>query len=194
MAAVDVTYVGDQSEAHDLLAPLVHLPPPQSDTRQMLSPAHVGSITAEPTNPGVRLSRYELLTELTDDTVATLSAGPVAPLLSIQIRHQAGHLAHPSDSPHGACVEPYGLYLLGVPGGAVTAASITSQQRRLAEGLPVSGRKPFTFLAPTETAADAFNPDTLARLRRIKHRHDPDNVLRSNFPVSATDQPPPKTA
>ena len=51
--------------------------------------------------------------------------------------------------------------------------------------MPVSGRKPFTFLNPEETAADAFGPGALARLRDIKRRHDPDGTFRSNFPVIA---------
>jgi hypothetical protein len=187
MVAVDVTHLGDETEARDLLAPLDHLPRPQSDTRQMMSPADIGSITAEPTNPGARLSRCELLTGLTDEVAETLLAEPVAPLLTVQIRHLAGALARPSDSPHGALTEPYAVYLLGVPAGTVTAASITAKQRRLAAALPISGRKPFTFLEPAETVADAFTPDVLARLRRLKRRYDPDNLFRGNFPVPGDD-------
>jgi UDP-N-acetylenolpyruvoylglucosamine reductase len=180
MVAVDVTHLGTEAEARDLLAPLDRLPRPRADSRQMISPADIGSITAEPTDPGVRRSRSELLTELPDDLVA----GPVAPLLAVQVRHLGGALARPSDGPHGALTEPYALHLLGVPAGATTAASITAKQREIAEGLPVSGRKPYTFLAPAETAADAFPPAALARLRRLKHRYDPDNTFRANFPVS----------
>ncbi|MEV4326734.1 BBE domain-containing protein [Microbispora rosea] len=36
-----------------------------------------------------------------------------------------------------------------------------------------------------ETAASAFDADTLARLREIKRRRDPDGVFRSNQPVLA---------
>ena len=55
----------------------------------------------------------------------------------------------------------------------------------MAGALPASGRKPFTFLSRGETVADAFTPDVLARLRGIKHRHDPHDIFRSNFPVTA---------
>jgi FAD/FMN-containing dehydrogenase len=187
MVAMDVTYLGDQADARDLLAPLDQLPHPQSDTRQPMSPADIGSITAEPTNPGVRLPRAELLTELTGDTIATLLAEPIAPLLTVQLRHLAGALARPSDSPHGALTEPYLLSMLGVPSGGVTAEAIAAAQHKLAAALPVSGRKPVTFLEPTETAAAAFAPGVLARLRDLKHRYDPSNLFRSNFPIADDD-------
>ncbi|MEV4359900.1 BBE domain-containing protein [Nonomuraea sp. NPDC004186] len=50
-------------------------------------------------------------------------------------------------------------------------------------GQAVSGRKPYTFLAPADDAAQAFPADTLARLREIKRRRDPYGVFRANFPV-----------
>jgi FAD/FMN-containing dehydrogenase len=34
-----------------------------------------------------------------------------------------------------------------------------------------------------ERLHDAFPPATLARLRRLKARYDPDNVFNRNFPI-----------
>lgn len=184
MVAVDATYLGDQGEARDLLTPLDRLPRPLSDSRQAMSVAELGSITAEPTDPSAGISRAELLTGLDDAAVDTLLDNPIAPLLNVQIRHLAGALARPSDSPHGPLAEPYALYLFGILTDPARAEAITAKQRALADALPTSGRKPFTFLKPDETVADAFTPDVLARLRGIKHHHDPHNVLRSNFPVT----------
>lgn len=180
MVAVDATYLGDADEARDLLAPLDGLPQPLSDGRKVMSVAELGSITAEPTEPSAGLSRAELLTELDDAAVKALLAEPIAPLLTVQIRHLGGAFARPSDSPHGTLSEPYALYMFGIP---TDPAAIAARQRDLAEALPVSGRKPFTFLNPTETVADAFRPEVVARLRDVKRRHDPHNVFRSNFPV-----------
>ncbi|WP_232835849.1 FAD-binding oxidoreductase [Actinocorallia populi] len=184
MVAVDVTHLGGEDEARALLAPLDGLPGPLSDGRRMMPVSEIGTITAEPTDPGPGISRAELLTALDDTAAKTLQADPIAPLLSVQIRHLGGVFARPSDSPHGPLTEPYALYMFGIPTDPATARAVTARQRGLAEALPVSGRKPFTFLNPEETAADAFTPAALTRLRGIKRRHDPHGVFRSNFPVS----------
>ncbi|MBE1489600.1 FAD-binding oxidoreductase [Plantactinospora soyae] len=182
MVAVDATYLGEQDEARDLLAPLDRLPRPLADSRRMMSVAELGSITAEPTAPSPGLSRAELLTDL--EAVEALLADPIAPLLSVQIRHLGGAFTRPSDSPHGPLTEPYLLYLFGIPGEPTTTGAVTAKQRALASALPVTGRKPFTFLNPDETVADAFSPNVVQRLRGIKRRHDPGNVFRANFPMA----------
>lgn len=183
MVALDVTYLGAEGDAHELLDPLNHLPDPLSDSRRIMPVSELGGITAEPTDPGAGLPRGELLTRLDDTVAKTLLAKPIDPLLSVQIRHLGGAFTRPSDSPHGPLTEPYALYLFGVPSDPATAEAVTAKQRTLAERLPVSGRKPVTFLNPSETVADAFTPAAITRLRAIKRRHDPDNLIRSNFPV-----------
>ncbi|MCX5121779.1 FAD-binding oxidoreductase [Micromonospora sp. NBC_00362] len=183
MVAVDATYLGDQVTARTLLAPLDRLPCPVSDSRRVMSVDELGAITAEPTEPGAGQSQGELLTALDDDAVKTLLEKPIAPLLSIQIRHLQGAFAQASDSPHGPLTEPYALYLFGLPSSPAAAEAVKAKQRMLADALPTSGRKPFTFLNPDETVADAFTPAVLGRLRGIKHREDPSNVFRSNFAV-----------
>ncbi|GAA4258622.1 FAD-binding oxidoreductase [Dactylosporangium darangshiense] len=179
VVVVDVAHLGAQDEARELLAPLP--PGARADTRRVMSVAEVGSITADPTDPSPGQSRAELLTVLDDTAAKTLLADPVAPMLAIQVRHLGGALAGPAHGPHGPLTEPFAVYMLSLPGDGVL-----ERQRELAAALPVSGRKPLTFLAPHETAADAFAPDALARLRAIKRERDPGNVFRSNFPVTGT--------
>jgi FAD/FMN-containing dehydrogenase len=184
MVAVDVTYLGPAAEARDLLRPLDRLARPLSDGRAVMPVSELGAITAEPTDPGAGRSRAELLTELDDGAVKALLADPIAPLLSVQIRHLEGAFTRPSDSPHGPLTEPYALYMFGIPTDPETADAVKGKQATLADALPISGRKPFTFLNPEETAANAFTPDALARLRRIKAHNDPHNTIRSNFPAN----------
>ncbi|MEV4313223.1 FAD-binding oxidoreductase [Actinocrispum sp. NPDC049592] len=180
LVALDVTYLGDPADGHALLRSLDAIGAPISDTRAPMPIAELGSITAEPTDPGAGIARGELLTELTDVTVKALLAAPIAPLLSVQIRHLGGAFAQPSDSPHGPLTEPYAIYLFGLPGDGVPAR----QNDLITDLTPhISGRKPFTYLAPGENAAAAITPDALTRLRTIKRERDPQGVFRSNFPV-----------
>ena len=177
MVAVDATYLGAAATARDLLAPLDALPTPLSDSRRPMAVDELGSITAEPTDPSAGLSHAELLTAFDD---AVILKEPIAPLLSVQIRHLGGAFTRPSDSPHGPLTEPFALYLFGLP---TDPAAVLAKQARYAESLPVSGRKPFTFLNPRESVADAFSPAAVARLRTIKQAVDPKGVFRGSFPV-----------
>ena len=185
LVAVDATYLGDERMARSLLAPLDRLPAPLADSRRPMTVAELGEITAEPTDPAPGQSRCELLTALDDDAAAALLAEPIAPLMSVQVRHLGGALAAPSDSPHGSLTEPYALYMFGAPSDASPAAAIAAKQRTLATALPTSGRKPVTFLNPSESLADALSEDTLDRLRRIKEERDPSGLFRSNFSALA---------
>ena len=182
LVALDATYLGDDSAARDLLAAVDRvLPPPLSDTRRPMSVAELGGITAEPTDPAPGRSRCELLTALDDDAIGALLAEPIAPLMSVQVRHLGGAFARPSDSPHGPLTEPYAVYMFGAPSDPAAATAITAKQQALAGALPTSGRKPVTFLNPSESLADALPPDALDRLRRIKAERDPAGRFRSNF-------------
>jgi hypothetical protein len=176
MVALDLTCLDVPEVSLD------HLPPPISDTRRPISVAELGPITGEPTDPSAGYARGELLTAFDQPVIDALLAEPIAPLLTVQIRHLGGAFTQPSDSPHGPLTEPYAVYLFALPSDP---AAITARQRSLISALPVSGRKPFTFLSPPESAADAFTPPVLDRLRAIKKSRDPGNVFRSNYPVSA---------
>lgn len=184
MVAVDATHLGAPGAARELLRPLTGLPAPLSDSMRSMTVAELGTITAEPTDPSPGSSRGELLTDVDDAAAETLLADPIAPLLSVQLRHLGGAFGGPSDSPHGPLTEPYALYLFGVPADAATTAAVTAKQRALTAALPVSGRKPLTFLHRSESVADVFDPNALARLRAIKSEHDPDGLFRSNYPVT----------
>ncbi|MFC7534511.1 FAD-binding oxidoreductase [Actinoplanes sp. GCM10030250] len=181
MIAIDATHLGPEATARELLSPLDSLPTPLSDTRRVMTVDELGSITAEPTDPSAGLSHCELLTAFDDEVAATLLAEPIAPLLSVQIRHLGGAFAQPSDSPHGPLTEPFALYLFGLP---TDPAGVLAKQAAYAKALPVSGRKPFTFLNAQEAAGDAFGAVAMDRLRSLKRQRDPHSVLRGNFPLS----------
>ncbi|MEV0235919.1 FAD-dependent oxidoreductase [Nonomuraea sp. NPDC050786] len=186
MVSVDVTYLGDDAEAKALLAAFDEIGGSLSDSRGLMDIADLGTIAAEPVEPSPMLARTELLTGLDAATLETLSGADLAPLLNLQVRHLGGALAEadPAGGAGGALAEPYMLYLLGLRLPHLVDAVQGKQAALIAAlGQAVSGRKPYTFLAPGENAAQAFPADTLARLRDVKRHHDPYGTFRANFPV-----------
>lgn len=183
MVAIDSTYLGDEKTARSLMQETDLLPTPLSDTRAPISVADLGSITAEPTDPAPGRSRAELLTHLDDTALAALLDEPIAPLMGVQIRHLGGAFASPSDSPHGALSEPYAVYMFGIPTSPDVADSIGAKQAALASALPASGRKPLTFLNPTERLSDALPAASMQRLRKLKADRDPRGIIHGNFSI-----------
>ncbi|MFD6104159.1 FAD-binding oxidoreductase [Nocardia salmonicida] len=184
--AIDFAYLGEPDEGRALTSRLDSIEGILADTRGALSPAQIGRITAEPTDPSPSLSRGELLTDLDDAVVKTLIEAPVAPLLNIQIRGLGGALAEPrpEGGARGPVTEPYALYMLGLG----LPHLLDDIQTRFADvldalGPHITGSKPYTFLAPGEAASAAFDPETLARLRQVKTARDPHNTIRANFPL-----------
>ncbi|MDQ7809127.1 FAD-dependent oxidoreductase [Amycolatopsis sp. A133] len=185
LVAIDTTYLGDSVAARALLAPFDRVSGRLSDSRAVLRADELGAITAEPTAPSAGLSCATLLTGFDEHTAKALIAAPTERQLSVQVRHLGGALAGPTATASGPLVEPYLLYLFGLPGTPeATTAVEAGQEDTLAAVAGWRGsRVPFTFLAPGQRASDAFPPETITRLREIKRRHDPAGTFRANFPL-----------
>ncbi|MEV6767164.1 FAD-binding oxidoreductase [Nocardia sp. NPDC051030] len=188
MVAIDIAYLGDPGEGEQLVSVLDRIGGAISDTRAAMSVADLGAITAEPTNPSPSISSAELLADLDDDTVKVLLGESVAPLINIQVRHLGGALARtsPEAGARGPVTAPYVVYLLGL-GLPQLRNAVAAKQSAMADalGAHIVPGKPYTFLAPGEQAAAAFDAATIVRLREIKQARDPHGVLRANFPVQA---------
>ncbi|MEV0424224.1 FAD-binding oxidoreductase [Streptosporangium canum] len=187
LVTVDATFLGEAGQAQDLLRRFDKIDGLVMDSRGTLPVAELGGICAEPTDPAPVLARAELLTGLDDAVTAALLAGPIDPLLSVQVRHLGGALARPARD-GGACghlAEPYSLYMVGIPSTPEVAAAMGARQNGIADALAphTSGRRPYTFLSPGDEAATAFPGEVLARLRDVKRARDPHGVFRGNYPV-----------
>ncbi|MEU8898731.1 FAD-binding protein [Nocardia sp. NPDC048505] len=186
MVGLDSVYLGDPETGRELLAVLGEIGGALTDTRGVIAVADLGAIAAEPTEPSPAVTHGELLTGLDAAALRAVVAEPVAPLMTIQIRHLGGALARtrPGGGACGPVAEPYLLYLLGL-GLPHLVGPVAARRAELtaALGAQLSGRKPYTFLSGADTATAAFDAGTLARLREIKRERDPKSVLRANFPV-----------
>ncbi|MFI6482957.1 FAD-binding oxidoreductase [Nonomuraea sp. NPDC050663] len=184
MAGLDLAFYGPESEAKEVLARIDELGGAMLDTRGTLALSELGTITNDPVDPSPGLGRGELIPVL-DERVVELVLGDLAPLIGFQLRHLGGALARPSDLPSGSLAEPYLLYAFGAGIGPELTEAVRSRLAGLTGQLgdSVSGRRPYTFLAPGDDAAQAFTGADLERLRELKRARDPQGVFRSNYPV-----------
>ncbi|MFE5284053.1 FAD-binding oxidoreductase [Nocardia sp. NPDC056611] len=184
LVALDVAYLGDAGAGRDLVSALDRIGGAVSDSRAPMTVAEIGTITSEPTDPSPAIGRTELLPELTAEAEKILLGESVAPLANIQVRGLGGAFAGPAAGARGALSDGYLVYLLGI-GLPQLRDAVHAKVDTLVAQLDgqVTGHKPFTFLSPGESAAAAFDPATLDRLRAVKRERDPHNVIRANFPV-----------
>jgi hypothetical protein len=191
--SIDLTFLGDAVDAGPYLAPLQCLADPLLDTRGTVPLDELGAILAEPIDPLPTAEFSGLIDRLDDDAIEALltAAGPDSdcPVTVVQLRHLGGAFgrATEADGPSGAISEPYQLGCIGIPFSPEVAAGITKVYAHLADTLAghLTGRTFFTFLGAEDDPASAFSPAALERLRQIKSRVDPGDVVRGNRPVLA---------
>ena len=189
--AVDMTFLGSETEANRLLSRLRQLPAQVIDTVGTVPLSQLGGIAAEPVDPMPTQEYSELLHGLDDATLDRLvdaaGAGADVPLTVVQVRHLGGALARATgaDGPHGAITEEYSVFCLGVPvaPGLPEAIEAAFGDVRTALGEQRSGRTLFNFLGAESDLGSTFSPAVRARLREVKVATDPAGVFRSNRPV-----------
>ncbi|WP_062987236.1 FAD-binding oxidoreductase [Nocardia anaemiae] len=185
MIAVIAAYLGSPDRGRELLRRLDSVGAVIADTRRELSPAELGAIVNEPTEPGPSLIQTELLTVLDETAAEILLTDPIDSLMGIQIRQLGGALAEPTHGANPPFDEAYALYLQASGADSDTSADVRATQKRLLADLGprISGRKPYTALTAGDTTSQVFTADTLARLRDLKRARDPHSVFRANFPI-----------
>jgi FAD/FMN-containing dehydrogenase len=185
MVAVSAAYLGSETEARELLKPFAAIDGVLSGEWRPVSFPEIGTITNDPVDPAASVSRTELFRRFDDDVVGTLLAEPIDPLLGVQVRHLGGALAQERPGPHGALTEEYAVYMVGLALTPEAGAAVAAKQAELTRQLgdAVTGRKPVTFLGPTDTLADAFSAEEMERLRAVKKKWDGEGRFVSNFPV-----------
>ncbi|MFI5735074.1 FAD-binding oxidoreductase [Kribbella sp. NPDC051587] len=195
MIGFGMTYLGDPDEAEKLLAPLYAVAEPEMGEFATITTGTVAAIAAEPDDPMPGMGRTHLLTGLTDlaiDSLLDELGSGSSPIAIIQIRHLGGAFGRANivDGPVGLIEEPY-MVLLGAVAATPELQGLINQAfDRVSSDLEtsVSGRVPMTF-ADEAQIEQIFMPTSLARLREIKSRVDPENLFRSNHPVAPQNHP-----
>ncbi len=171
--AVDMTFLGSETEADRLLGRLRQLPAQVIDTVGIVPLSELGGIAAEPVDPMPTQEYSELLHGLDDATLDRLvdAAGADAdvPLTVVQVRHLGGALtrATAEDGPNGAIAEQYSVFCLGVPvaPGLPEAIEAAFGEVRTALGAQRSGRTLFNFLGAESDLGSTFTAAARTRLQ-----------------------------
>lgn len=187
---VEVIHVGDPAGAGELLAPLRALGP-EIDTIEAVPIQGLSSLHMDPDHPVPFVGDGALLAELPPQAIDTVVqiAGPgvESPLLSVEIRHLGGELARarPGGGARSKIDAPYALYAVGIAPAPEIGQTIAAGIEHLIAGMkPWSAREMCLNFAETRRdPGSLWSEHAYRRLRQIKARFDPDDLIRSNHPI-----------
>jgi FAD/FMN-containing dehydrogenase len=189
--AMTAVRTGGEDEGREALAPMLEVAEPVLDGIGPLPPAALSRIHGDPEQPVPGIADGFVLEELAAHTTDALldMAGPASnsPLLAVELRRLGGALSRaPEDA--GALASVHGAYTLGSAGMVVdveAAQAIHAHQAGLREAVApwTSERSYLNFAESVVDTAVGFEPAAYQRLREIKARVDPGDVIRSDHPI-----------
>ncbi len=187
--AVEAACLTGEPEGIDLLRPMRDLGPTM-DTFDMLQPTMLDGLHMDPVEPVPAFFDGWLVGDLPPDAIDALieavGSASDSPLMSVELRHLGGALA--ADGPdHGALASLEASF-------AAVALNFVDGENRLTEeertGAVRSALAPWeaerTYPNFSERSRDAsafFAPPAAERLRRVKGRYDPADLILSPHPI-----------
>jgi hypothetical protein len=189
---VEAYHVGEQAQADELLAPLRALQPINDTIATVPMPA-LSHLHMDPEQPvpaaGDGLMIAELPKPAIDAFIEAAGENAQFPLLTAELRHLGGALSRPHPA-HGALSSieaQYAMFAAGMVPAPELEAPVHAQVQAVKAAL-APWAAPHMYLNFAETQGDPANfwtEQAHHRLRRVKADVDPDNVIRSNHPVTA---------
>ena len=194
-AVVYGAFLGEEREGRELLRPIRELRP-AVDTFAMVPPAVLGDLAMDPPDPLPFHLGHQMLSGLPADAVEAIlsTAGPHsgAPLAMVQLRHLGGALSRVAPGAGARATVPGEVCLvaLGVTPDAESVDPVHAAVAGLENAvLPWrAGDYPNFIERPVDTSR-FFDPATWQRLRDVKTRYDPDDVLRGNHRIPPAERP-----
>ena len=188
---VEAVYLGSAEQGASLLAPLRELGP-AIDSFAMQPPANLLELHMDPPQPVPGRGDHQMLADLDGDSisalVAAIGAGSDSALVSFEIRHLGGALGRREEGSGalGALDGRYMTFGVGIPGSAEDVVAITAALVAARDALDVvdSGGHYANFAEVPVAAESIHGPRTLARMRAVRARVDPDGLLRANHSIS----------
>jgi FAD/FMN-containing dehydrogenase len=191
-AVLEVVYCGDPAAGAELAAPLRELGNVGIDMIQAQPPAGIAEMHMDPPTPvpytSESLLTHELPASAIDSLVEAVGPGSGSQLVSIELRHGGGALSRASQDAGALATLPgsflaFGVGFVPVPEAMAPTRAWLGAFKAALE--PYDAGRYFNFVEESFDITQIFMPDVLDRLRDVKQRYDPENLFKSNHPVTA---------
>ena len=191
-AVLEVVYCGDSADGAELAAPLRELGNVGIDMVQAQPPAGIAEMHMDPPTPvpytSESLLTHELPASAIDSLVEAVGPGSGSQLVSIELRHGGGALSRASQDAGALATLPGSFLAFGV--GFVPVPEAMAPTRAWLDAFkaalePYDAGRYFNFVEESFDITQIFMPDVLDHLRDVKQRYDPENLFKSNHPVTA---------
>jgi FAD/FMN-containing dehydrogenase len=191
---VEAAWIGDEAAGSEQLAALRELGP-EMDTFAMIPPTGLGALHMDPPEPVPGAGDGMLLDDLPaaaiDAIVSTTGPRTDSPLVSLEVRHLRG-AAGRSDPAHGvrdALDASYALYAVGMAMNDGMKQTVVQRLDRLQAGLaPWAAGSLLNFAERPVDPARMFTDEAYRRLREVKSKYDPDNLMQANHEIPPAGQ------
>lgn len=189
---LEVIYCGDPADGPELVAPLRELGNVGIGTVQAQPPAGIAELHMDPPAPvpytTEALLTHELPASAIDSLVEAVGPGSGSQLVSVELRHGGGALSRAPEDAGALATLPGSFAAVGV--GFVPEPEAMAPNRAWLGAFkavlePYDAGRYFNFVEETFDITKIFPPDVLSRLRDVKQRYDPENIFKSNHPVTA---------
>ncbi len=190
-AVLEAIYCGDPADGEELVAPLRELGSVGMDTIQAQPPAGIAELHMDPPTPVPYTSESILTQELPasaiDSLLDAVGPGSGSQLVSVELRHGGAALSRAPQDAGALATLPgtflaFGVGFVPVPEAMAPTRAWLGAFKAALE--PYDAGRYFNFVEESFDIAQIFPSDVLERLREVKQRYDPDNVFKSNHPVT----------
>jgi FAD binding domain/Berberine and berberine like len=186
---VEAAWVGDEAEGSEQVAPLRELEP-EIDTFAMIPPPGLPALHMDPPEPvpgaGDGMLLGNIPADAIDALVGTAGPGTSSPLLSIEVRHLGGAAGRPATE-HGALSAidaSYSLFAVGMAADERMKQAVVERVDRLQAALaPWDAGRLLNFTDRPVGTGRMFSDEVHRRLREVKSKYDPDDVIQANHEV-----------
>jgi hypothetical protein len=186
---VEAAWLGDEAGGSEQLAPLRELNP-EMDTFAMIAPPGLAALHMDPPEPvpfaGDGMLLDDLPAQAIDAILKAAGPGTDSQLLSLEVRHLGGAAGRPAPD-HGALGAidaQYALYAVGMAPTPETKQDVLQNIDQLRTGLAQWDNGLFlNFTERPGNAGRMFSDEVHRRLREVKSRYDPDNIIQANHEV-----------